>query len=111
MFRRGISSQRGRKLKESSASTVTVIQGAREIGAEDWDQCANPPGVPYNPFLAHAFWLALEESGSASARKGWLPHHIVLRGGDGAIQALMPCYLKSHSFGEVCLRPGVGAGL
>jgi predicted N-acyltransferase len=31
---------------------------------------------------------------------GWLPAHLVLRDGHGALAALMPCYLKSHSSGE-----------
>jgi uncharacterized protein len=82
------------------ALSVSVLKGAGDITAEEWDRCANPPGRPYNPFLAHAFFLSLEESGSASARTGWLPAHLALREGGGALAALMPCYLKSHSYGE-----------
>ncbi|MGC2397347.1 MAG: peptidogalycan biosysnthesis protein, partial [Rhodomicrobium sp.] len=75
---------------------MSVSKGVREIRQEDWDACANHPGRPYNPFLAYAFWLALEESGSASPRKGWASCHLVLKDGNGAIAAIMPCYLKSH---------------
>jgi predicted N-acyltransferase len=42
----------------------------------------------------------LEESGSATRATGWLPQHLVLEDGAGGIAACMPCYLKSHSYGE-----------
>jgi predicted N-acyltransferase len=83
-----------------AAWSVSVVRGVRDVRQDDWDACANPPDFPYNPFLAHAFWLALEESGSATPRKGWAPRHLVLKDGSGAIAAVMPCYLKSHSYGE-----------
>ncbi|MGO9173578.1 MAG: GNAT family N-acetyltransferase [Rhodomicrobium sp.] len=83
-----------------AASSVSVLKGVRDISAEEWDACANPPGSVYNPFLAHAFLLSLEESGSASAKKGWLACHLALKDANGAAAALMPCYLKSHSYGE-----------
>jgi hypothetical protein len=86
--------------QKSAAWRVSVLSGARDIAREHWDACANPPDRPYNPFLAHDFWLALEESGSASPRKGWAPRHLVLNDGDGAAAAILPCYLKSHSLGE-----------
>ena len=84
----------------SAAWSVSVLNSVREVREDDWDRCANTRGWPYNPFLAHAFWLALEESGSASPRKGWTPCPLVLKDGGGAVAAIMPCYLKSHSYGE-----------
>jgi uncharacterized protein len=83
-----------------AASSVSVLDGVRGITPEEWNRCANGGGEPYDPFLDHAFLLSLEESGSASAKKGWLPCHLVLKDGDGSIAAVMPCYLKSHSYGE-----------
>ncbi len=83
-----------------SSLRVSILKGARDISAGEWDACANPPGLPYNPFLAHAFFLSLEESGSASAKKGWLPCHLALEDENGCIAAILPCYLKSHSYGE-----------
>lgn len=50
-----------------SAVQLRVISSLSLIAAEDWDACANPDGAVYNPFLRHAFLLALEESGSATA--------------------------------------------
>lgn len=84
----------------SAAWSVSVLRSVRDVRQEDWDHCANPPGETYNPFLAYAFWLSLEESGSAAANKGWVPCHLALKEGDGGLAAIMPCYLKSHSYGE-----------
>ncbi len=85
---------------KSAAWTVSVVNGAHGIRPEEWDGCANPPHLPYNPFLDHAFFLSLEESKSASAITGWLPCHLALRDSSDALAAVMPCYLKSHSYGE-----------
>jgi predicted N-acyltransferase len=86
--------------EKSAARSVSVVTSVRDIARDQWDACANPPDRPYNPFLAYDFWLALEESGSASPRKGWAPCHLVLKDANGAAAAILPCYLKSHSFGE-----------
>jgi predicted N-acyltransferase len=67
---------------------------------------ANPEGKPLpHPFTRHAFFAALEESGSASAETGWQPSHLLLER-DGQASALMPLYLKSHSFGEYVFDHG-----
>ena len=73
-----------------------VLRAAAEIDAADWNACAGPG----NPFLQHAFFTALEESGSAAARTGWQPAHLAVDGPDGRVAALMPAYLKGHSQGE-----------
>ncbi len=86
--------------RKRAGMTVSVLKGVSGIAAAEWNACANPPGRPYNPFLDHAFFLSLEESGAASARAGWLPCHLVLRDGAGPAAAILPCYLKSHSYGE-----------
>ncbi len=76
--------------------TLTLHRAIAEIAAPDWDACA---GVE-NPFVSHAFLSALEDSGSANARTGWLPQHAVLRDAAGAIVGAAPMYAKSHSSGE-----------
>ena len=63
-------------------------------------------GRPDNPFLEHAFFAALEASGSASAETGWQPQHIVLRDADTAVIGIAPLYLKSHSQGEYVFDHG-----
>ncbi|MGB0478982.1 MAG: peptidogalycan biosysnthesis protein, partial [Parvibaculales bacterium] len=87
-------------MSDAPAVQLKVISSLAAVGAEDWDVCANPDSQIYNPFLRHAFLLALEESGSAVSETGWLGQHLVLEDGDGRVQAVMPLYLKNHSQGE-----------
>ncbi|GBQ63996.1 hypothetical protein AA103196_0753 [Ameyamaea chiangmaiensis NBRC 103196] len=67
-----------------------------DIPADAWDACAGDD----NPFVSHAYLGCLEDSGSASARTGWLPRHARLIAPDGRTAAVVPLYLKSHSWGE-----------
>ena len=77
-------------------ATVKVLSSLGEVPAAEWDACAGAD----DPFLSHAFLSALEESGSVSARSGWLPRHLVVEDGAGTVIAAAPLYLKSHSYGE-----------
>nr|WP_247869242.1 GNAT family N-acetyltransferase [Ahrensia sp. R2A130] len=75
------------------------------MGRVEWDGVANPASDPtsefdYNPFQSFAFFDALEQSGSATGRTGWLPQHLVMRDADKAVLGIVPCYLKNHSQGE-----------
>lgn len=91
--------------------SVRILEGTSALPAAVWDACANPPGAPYDPFLSHAFFTSLEASGSASAGTGWAPRHLALEDGRGGIAALLPVYLKSHSFGEFVFDHGWAAAL
>jgi len=51
------------------------------------------------PFLRHEFFAALEASGSTTIATGWKPHHLLLRGKDSVL-AIIPLFLKYHSYGE-----------
>jgi len=51
------------------------------------------------PFLRRSWLEALEQSGAASERSGWGPHHLVIER-EGKPIAFMPAYLKMHSMGE-----------
>ncbi|HEY7749763.1 MAG TPA: GNAT family N-acetyltransferase [Aestuariivirgaceae bacterium] len=79
---------------------IQICSSLNEIDASTWNAQANPSGLPYNPFVDHAFLLALEQSGSATRKTGWLGQHLLLQGDDGRMLGAMPCYLKSHSHGE-----------
>lgn len=79
-----------------SPAILKLAAGIGEIEAAAWDACAGTD----NPFVRHAFLTALEESGSASARAGWVPRHLVLEDAQGTVLGCVPLYLKSHSFGE-----------
>ncbi len=78
---------------------LKVLRSIGEVAASDWDALANPPDRPFNPFVAHAFLKALEESGSATPRTGWQGVHLALHEGDALIGAA-PAYAKTHSQGE-----------
>ena len=60
---------------------------------------ATEPASP-DPFLAHAFFAALEGSGSAAIETGWQPLHLTARASDGRLLGLAPLYAKGHSQGE-----------
>ena len=79
---------------------VRVHRRITEIGKAGWDACAANPAYQGNPFISYAFLDALEQSGCAVAQTGWAPHHLAVEDETGAIAAVMPLYLKSHSQGE-----------
>jgi predicted N-acyltransferase len=85
--------------------TATIAGSASEIDAKVWNGLAAATDPHANPFLDHAFFVAAEESGSATRRTGWQPRHLLLSDGDTAV-ALMPMYEKSHSQGEYVFDHG-----
>ncbi len=86
----------------SSTLSLTLHTAIAEIARDDWDACAGTG----NPFVSHAFLSALEDSGSAGARTGWLPRHAALRDATGRLLAVAPMYAKSHSYGEYVFDHG-----
>jgi predicted N-acyltransferase len=82
--------------------TLTLHPKIAEIPAADWDACAGDD----NPFVSHAFLSAMEDSGSAGSRTGWLPQHAALRDAEGTLLAAAPMYAKSHSYGEYVFDHG-----
>jgi len=85
--------------------TIRVATHIADIPAADWNACAASADGDVDPFLDHAFFLSLEESGSAVRETGWLGHHLLLERAKG-IEAILPCYLKSHSRGEYVFDAG-----
>src|SRR5215217_9176137 len=90
---------------------VRVLSAIADVPAAAWDACANPLSLKsqdqsYNPFISHAFLSALEASGSAIARTGWQPQHLLAETEDGAVLGTVPAYLKSHSRGEYVFDAG-----
>jgi predicted N-acyltransferase len=81
---------------------VRIVESLAEVSAAAWDACAGAE----NPFLSHAFLQALEASGSATAKTGWLPQHVLVEDADGRLLAAAPLYLKSHSQGEYVFDHG-----
>src|ERR1700749_3717186 len=114
----------------SSEIILEAVPSVSEIPPDDWNACANPSRDPdsidrldtlalpftsngscvgswsaYNPFVSHAFFSAVEKSGSATARTGWGPRHLLAKI-DGRIARIVPCYLKSHSPGAYVFDRG-----
>lgn len=52
-----------------------------------------------SPFQNYQFFYALENSQSVCSDKGWQPHHLVYSK-SSTIEAIVPMYLKQHSWGE-----------
>ena len=89
-----------RRCDETTDVVVRIASSMKEVPAPAWDRCANPSIAGFDPFVSHAFLSALEESGSASPDTGWAPHHLLVEDGVGGLSAVMPLYLKGHSYGE-----------
>lgn len=83
------------QVSPGTAFTAEFLTGLDDIAAADWDSIA---GTDY-PFLQHRFLHGLEKTDCTTAETGWQPCHLVLRQGD-RLAAVMPLYLKSHSYGE-----------
>ena len=88
--------------------TARTIDSLALVDARAWDSCANPAGLSepaaagerYNPFVSHAFLIALEQSRSVGGRTGWTPAHVLVEDLAGRLVAAAPAYLKTHSMGE-----------
>src|SRR5437588_2038573 len=100
----------GKMSTMTSELQIRVISEIADVPAAAWDACANPlldsQDYPYNPFVSHDFLSALEASGSATARTGWQPQHLVAETETGTVLGVVPAYLKSHSRGEYVFDAG-----
>ena len=94
-----------RTASTTSPPSARLLDGMSAVPPAVWDALANPAGARFNPFVSHAFLSALEESGSASARSGWQPAHILVEQAGQAIAAA-PMYEKNHSYGEYVFDQG-----
>jgi predicted N-acyltransferase len=97
--------------------SIKVATSLKAVPAPAWNVCAQsaPANAPargsdrpetYNPFVAHEFLSALEDSGSVGGRTGWTPVHVLVEGPDGRLIGAAPSYLKSHSQGEYVFDHG-----
>jgi predicted N-acyltransferase len=86
----------------TSDLSLSLHGSIHDIAPADWDVCAGPD----NPFVCHGFLSAVEDSGSAGARTGWLPQHAALRDARGRLLAVAPMYAKGHSYGEYVFDHG-----
>jgi len=83
----------------SDGLIARTVSSIHDVDAQSWNRLANPPGQPFNPFVAHEFLSALEDSKSVSPEAGWAPMHLVMEEA-GVIVGAVPLYVKGHSQGE-----------
>lgn len=82
------------------SATVRIVTSIHDVDASRWDICARAGATDFNPFVRHAFYSALEDSGSVTAETGWQPQHVVVESAKGDVLACAAVYLKDHSYGE-----------
>ncbi|HHZ07812.1 MAG TPA: N-acetyltransferase [Rhizobiales bacterium] len=94
----------------AEAPILRVADGMAAFKSDEWQRLAGSSraelGIPYNPFVSYSFLSSLEDSGCASARTGWQPHHLRLESTDGRLLGAAFCYAKSHSQGEYVFDHG-----
>ncbi len=82
-------------MPEGRAITLRAYESFAEI-APLWDRLEPLDDAPF----FRAAWLsALEETGCATADRGWVPHHLAFFEDDDLV-CVAPAYLKLHSEGE-----------
>jgi hypothetical protein len=80
---------------------VRIADSFESVDADTWDRLAGHD----DPFLSHAFFTALEQSGSIGAESGWSPLPLLVARGSETVGAA-PGFLKSHSQGEYVFDHG-----
>ncbi|MBF7072404.1 N-acetyltransferase [Glaciecola sp. MH2013] len=80
------------------------IQALDDICQTQWQQLSAGNKYDATPFLSYPFLKALEQTQCVDGNSGWLSHHLVIYDEDAinknTIVAFLPCYLKTHSYGE-----------
>ncbi len=74
---------------------IEIIDSLAAISASEWNAVA---GTDY-PFTRYEFLNSLERTGCADRESGWQAQHVLVKRGEQLI-AIMPLYLKDHSYGE-----------
>jgi len=79
--------------------TLKFITSLSQVNATEWNSVT---GKDY-PFTRYEFLRALELSGAVGSDEnqdsGWQPQHLLVHAGSQLV-AVMPAYLKLHSYGE-----------
>ncbi|MBA0902156.1 MAG: N-acetyltransferase [Candidatus Nitrotoga sp.] len=73
---------------------IRITESLADLPKAEWEALAGE-----NPFLSHAFLLALQESGCTTLRTGWEVKFLTAWQGNDLVGA-MPMYRKHHSYGE-----------
>jgi predicted N-acyltransferase len=71
------------------------VNSIDKINESTWQSLAESN----SPMTSYQFFKALEASQSVCSNKGWQPHHLLCSKSND-IQAILPLYIKDHSWGE-----------
>lgn len=82
-------------MKRDTTVQIHFIDSIHQIDAAQWNQLC-PPDYP---FVRHEFLAALEDSGCTNATTGWQVQHLLIFA-EAQLLAIMPGYVKTHSYGE-----------
>lgn len=81
-------------MNPDQTTEVRILDSLSGIDPAAWDALAGG-----QPFLRHAYLLAMQEAGCTSDETGWSPRFPSLWQA-GTLVGAMPLYLKQHSWGE-----------
>jgi uncharacterized protein len=82
--------------RPSAEVTLRIVDSIASVPAQQW----NALETGGNPFVRHEFLLTLERTGCVGGGTGWSPCHLLLQTASGEIEAALPLYSKSDSWGE-----------
>ena len=82
--------------RTSAEVTLRIVDSIASVPAQQW----NALETGGNPFVRHEFLLTLERTGCVGGGTGWTPCHLLLQTASGEIEAALPLYSKSDSWGE-----------
>jgi predicted N-acyltransferase len=71
------------------------VNSIDKINELTWQSLANS----ISPFSNYSFFKAMEDSQSVCSETGWQPHHLLCSKAN-SIDAILPMYIKQHSWGE-----------
>ena len=87
--------RRGAPRTQADIIELTTLSSIANVPAHEWDALAGDD----DPFLEHAFLLALETSESVGDSAGCVPRLVLAREG-GRLRGAVQLYLKTNSYGE-----------
>ena len=75
---------------------IEFLNSIVDIAEQDWQRLNSQASI----FSNYQFFYCLEASISVSKSQGWQPHHLQLSDDERKVNAILPMYIKSHSWGE-----------
>ncbi|MGL6041091.1 MAG: peptidogalycan biosysnthesis protein, partial [Deefgea sp.] len=77
-------------------TTIALLNSANDLSPADWSLLARG----HDPFLSREFLGLAESTGAASPDLAWQAVHLLLQDEQERPRALLPLYLRQHSFGD-----------